>query len=201
MLSKVQVLRPGDTEFLPGEPVDRLRLRKINEALVAEGKQPATAVDVLLGVTKASLSTDSFLSAASFQHTIKVLAGAAIEGKEDHLYGLKENVIIGKLIPAGTGLAKRKELARRKAAGLMMPLEMMSAEALADDRTSTLAAMAGDGHGLRDELADDVVDVEAEGQDDEEENEPVEDDESSEVSLDQVREEEDADDDEEGDQE
>jgi DNA-directed RNA polymerase subunit beta' len=83
--------------------VDRLRLQKMNEELVAEGKQPAAAVPVLLGVTKASLSTESFLSAASFQHTIKVLAGAAIEGKEDHLYGLKENVIIGKLIPAGTG--------------------------------------------------------------------------------------------------
>ena len=77
--------------------------RKLNDGLIAEGKQPASAVPVLLGVTKASLSTDSFLSAASFQHTIKVLAGAAIEGREDPLYGLKENVIIGKLIPAGTG--------------------------------------------------------------------------------------------------
>ena len=103
MLSKVQITRPGDTNLLPGEYVDRLRLNKVNEELVAEGKQPAAAAPVLLGVTKASLSTDSFLSAASFQHTIKVLAGAAIEGKEDRLYGLKENVIIGKLIPAGTG--------------------------------------------------------------------------------------------------
>jgi len=74
-----------------------------NEALIAEGKEPAAGVPILLGVTKAALSTDSFLSASSFQHTIKVLAGAAIEGKEDRLYGLKENVIIGKLIPAGTG--------------------------------------------------------------------------------------------------
>jgi DNA-directed RNA polymerase subunit beta' len=103
MLSKVQITRTGDTGLLPGEFIDRLKLGKINEALIAEGKQPASAVPVLLGVTKASLSTDSFLSAASFQHTIKVLAGAAIEGKEDPLYGLKENVIIGKLIPAGTG--------------------------------------------------------------------------------------------------
>ncbi len=103
MLSKVQITRPGDTNLLPGEYVDRLRLQKTNEELVANGKQPAAAAPVLLGVTKASLSTDSFLSAASFQHTIKVLAGAAIEGKEDRLYGLKENVIIGKLIPAGTG--------------------------------------------------------------------------------------------------
>jgi DNA-directed RNA polymerase subunit beta' len=99
----VQITRPGDTNLLPGELIDRLRLQKMNEELLAEGKSPAAAVPVLLGVTKASLSTDSFLSAASFQHTIKVLAGAAIEGKEDPLYGLKENVIIGKLIPAGTG--------------------------------------------------------------------------------------------------
>src|SRR3989338_2622825 len=103
MLSRVQVTRPGDTDLLPGELIDRLRLQKMNEELVADGKQPAAAVPVLLGVTKASLATDSFLSAASFQHTIKVLAGAAIEGKEDPLIGLKENVIIGKLIPAGTG--------------------------------------------------------------------------------------------------
>ncbi len=103
MLSKVQVTRPGDTKFLPGDPVDRLELRRMNEALLAEGKQPAKFSEVLLGVTKASLSTDSFLSASSFQHTIKVLAGAAIGSTTDPLFGLKENVIIGKLIPAGTG--------------------------------------------------------------------------------------------------
>jgi DNA-directed RNA polymerase subunit beta' len=103
MLSKVQVTRPGDTKYLPGDAVDRLEIRKINEALLAEGKQAARSQEVLLGVTKASLSTDSFLSASSFQHTIKVLAGAAIGSTTDPLYGLKENVIIGKLIPAGTG--------------------------------------------------------------------------------------------------
>jgi DNA-directed RNA polymerase subunit beta' len=103
MLSKVQVTRPGDTKFLPGDPVDRLELRKLNEGLLAEGKSPAKFSEVLLGVTKASLSTDSFLSASSFQHTIKVLAGAAIGSTTDPLFGLKENVIIGKLIPAGTG--------------------------------------------------------------------------------------------------
>ena len=106
MMSKVQVTRPGDTKFLPGDPVDRLELRKINEQLLAEGKQPAKFSEVLLGVTKASLSTDSFLSASSFQHTIKVLAGAAIGSTTDPLYGLKENVIIGKLIPAGTGFTQ-----------------------------------------------------------------------------------------------
>jgi DNA-directed RNA polymerase subunit beta' len=103
MLSKVQVTRPGDTKYLPGDAVDRLEIRKTNEALIAEGKQPARTQEVLLGVTKASLSTDSFLSASSFQHTIKVLASAAIGSTTDPLYGLKENVIIGKLIPAGTG--------------------------------------------------------------------------------------------------
>jgi DNA-directed RNA polymerase subunit beta' len=111
MLSKVQIVRPGDTELLPGELIDRAALQQLNENLAAEGKATATAVPVLLGVTKASLSTDSFLSASSFQHTIKVLAGAAIEGKEDRLIGLKENVIIGKLIPAGTGFGVSVPLA------------------------------------------------------------------------------------------
>ncbi len=103
MLSKVQITRSGDSMLLPGELIDRLKLLNSNESLIAEGKEPAAGAPVLLGITKAALSTDSFLSAASFQHTIKVLAGAAIEGKMDNLYGLKENVIIGKLIPAGTG--------------------------------------------------------------------------------------------------
>ena len=103
MMCRVQIVSSGDTELLPGELVDRLVLQDINDKLLAEGKRAATAVPVLLGVTKAALSTDSFLSASSFQHTIKVLAGAAIEGKRDDLLGLKENVIIGKLIPAGTG--------------------------------------------------------------------------------------------------
>ncbi len=103
MLGKVQVIRPGDSPFLPLDYVDRLEMRRINEQLAAEGKSPARFSEVLLGVTRASLSTDSFLSAASFQHTIKVMAGAAIASTEDPLFGLKENVIIGKLIPAGTG--------------------------------------------------------------------------------------------------
>ncbi|MEW6503074.1 MAG: DNA-directed RNA polymerase subunit beta' [Chloroflexota bacterium] len=103
MMGRVQVIRPGDTHYLPMDIVDRLELRRVNEQMIREGKQPARFAEILLGVTKASLSTDSFLSASSFQHTIKVLAGAAIAGAEDPLYGLKENVIIGKLIPAGTG--------------------------------------------------------------------------------------------------
>ncbi|HET7378312.1 MAG TPA: DNA-directed RNA polymerase subunit beta', partial [Anaerolineae bacterium] len=103
MMNRVQIVSSGDGDRLPGELVDRLVLQDMNEQLIAEGKRGATAVPVLLGVTKAALSTESFLSASSFQHTIKVLAGAAIEGKTDFLLGLKETVIIGKLIPAGTG--------------------------------------------------------------------------------------------------
>ncbi len=103
MLSKVQITHPHDSDYLPGDVFDRLDVQRGNEALLEEGKQPARFVNVLLGITKASLNTDSFLSAASFQHTIKVLAKAAIGSEEDPLYGLKENVIIGKLIPAGSG--------------------------------------------------------------------------------------------------
>ena len=106
MMSRVQVTRPGDTNHLPGDLIDYLVLKRENERLLAEGKRPAKFLEVLLGITKASLSTDSFLSASSFQHTIKVLAGAAIAAAEDPLYGLKENVIIGKLIPAGTGFER-----------------------------------------------------------------------------------------------
>jgi DNA-directed RNA polymerase subunit beta' len=103
MLSKVQITHPHDSGYLPGDVLDRLDVQRVNETLLEEGKQPARFVNVLLGITKASLNTDSFLSAASFQHTIKVLAKAAIGSDEDPLYGLKENVIIGKLIPAGSG--------------------------------------------------------------------------------------------------
>jgi DNA-directed RNA polymerase subunit beta' len=103
MLSRVQITKSGDSELLPGELCDRLMLIHMNAGMIANGGEPAAGVPILLGVTKAALTTDSFLSAASFQHTIRVLAGAAIEGKIDRLYGLKENVIIGKLIPAGRG--------------------------------------------------------------------------------------------------
>jgi len=106
MMSKAQVTRPGDTNYLPGDLVDILDLKQANERLLADGRRPARFIEVLLGITKASLSTDSFLSASSFQHTIKVLAGAAIASSKDPLYGLKENVIIGKLIPAGTGFVR-----------------------------------------------------------------------------------------------
>ncbi len=108
MFRRVRVKSTGDTDFLPGQLVDRLAFEDVNEKIIEAGGIPATAQPILLGVTKASLSTDSFLSASSFQHTISVLSQAAIEGKRDDLYGLKENVIIGKLIPAGTGFRERK---------------------------------------------------------------------------------------------
>jgi len=114
MLRKVQVDSPGDTELLPGELVDRVKYEEINARVLAEGGEPATAQPVLLGVTKAALHTDSFLAAASFQETSRVLTEAAITGAKDRLLGLKENVIIGKLIPAGTGFKQRLERLRQK---------------------------------------------------------------------------------------
>ena len=110
MMKKVRVEQKGDTDLLPGVLVDRHEFRHINEAALAEGKEPATGQEIILGITKASLSTDSFLSAASFQETTKVLTDAALEGKVDHLHGLKENVIIGKLIPAATGLKRYRRI-------------------------------------------------------------------------------------------
>ena len=103
MLRKVQVIDPGDTRFLPGEQVERARLLEENEQIEAQGEKPATYERMRLGITKASLSTESCISAASFQETTRVLTEAAINGKRDMLRGLKENVIVGRLIPAGTG--------------------------------------------------------------------------------------------------
>ena len=114
MLSKVKVEDPGDTDLLPGGYEDVLTFEKCNEEAIANGLRPATAKRVLLGITKASLATESFLSAASFQETTRVLTEAAIKGKEDHLIGLKENVILGKLIPAGTGMKKYRNIAVEK---------------------------------------------------------------------------------------
>jgi DNA-directed RNA polymerase subunit beta' len=110
MLRKVTVVDHADTDLLPGELVDFKRYQAINRATVAEGKRPASGRPELMGITKASLATESWLSAASFQETTRVLTQAAMEGKSDPLVGLKENVIIGKLIPAGTGLAKYRNV-------------------------------------------------------------------------------------------
>jgi DNA-directed RNA polymerase subunit beta' len=108
MLRRVQISDNGDTRFIPGEQVERSDMLDENDRMIAEDKSPATYENVLLGITKASLSTDSFISAASFQETTRVLTEAAIMGKRDDLRGLKENVIVGRLIPAGTGLAFHK---------------------------------------------------------------------------------------------
>ena len=106
MLKKIRIEESGDSDVLPGVSMDVLDFNEMNEQLIAEGKRPAEGKQVMLGITKASLATDSFLSAASFQETTKVLTEAAINGKVDHLIGLKENVIIGKPIPAGTGMKR-----------------------------------------------------------------------------------------------
>ena len=110
MLQKIRIEEAGDTEFLPGTQVDILDFEDTNEKMIEEGKEPAEGKQVMLGITKASLATNSFLSAASFQETTKVLTEAAIKGKVDPLIGMKENVIIGKLIPAGTGMKRYRNV-------------------------------------------------------------------------------------------
>jgi DNA-directed RNA polymerase subunit beta' len=110
MLRRVKVLDPGDSSFITDEQVERYRFQEENERVVARGGRPAIAKPVLLGITKASLSTQSFISAASFQETTRVLTEASMAGKTDYLRGLKENVIMGRLIPAGTGLLLYRKL-------------------------------------------------------------------------------------------
>jgi DNA-directed RNA polymerase subunit beta' len=110
MLRRVRITDPGDTDFLIGEQVEKPIFEDVNAKLEAEGKRPAVAEPLLLGITKASLSTHSFISAASFQETTKVLTDAASAGKVDHLEGLKENVIMGRLIPAGGGMKRYRDI-------------------------------------------------------------------------------------------
>jgi DNA-directed RNA polymerase subunit beta' len=114
MLRKVEIIEPGDTNLLKGEQIDKARLLEENEKMEKEGKLPARFEPILLGITKASLATESFISAASFQETTRVLTEAAVTGKRDELRGLKENVIVGRLIPAGTGLAYHSERRRKR---------------------------------------------------------------------------------------
>src|SRR5690606_16761247 len=118
MLRKVEVVEPGDAPLLRGEQLDWSRALEINERLEKEGKKPATLEPILLGITKASLATESFISAASFQETTRVLTEAAVRGLRDDLRGLKENVIVGRLIPAGTGFAYHARRRRREDTGL-----------------------------------------------------------------------------------
>ena len=146
MLRKVSILHPGDSDYLQEERIDRFELNQVNEAILTQGGEPATAMPVLLGITKASLETDSFLSAASFQETTRVLTEAAINGKVDHLRGLKENVIIGKLIPAGSGFGAQ-------------PVEMLSAL----DEATIAAMSAGEREALEAASAEDLQELMAQG--------------------------------------
>src|SRR5690606_33142190 len=116
MLQKVEVDDVGETDLIQGDQLDKVELEEINAKAIAEGKKPATAHPVLLGITKASLQTRSFISAASFQETTRVLTEAAVNGKSDTLDGLKENVIVGRLIPAGTGavMNRLREIAAKR---------------------------------------------------------------------------------------
>jgi DNA-directed RNA polymerase subunit beta' len=140
MLRRVQVLDAGDTRFIPGEQVERSDLLDENDRVVADDKKPATYEHMLLGITKASLSTDSFISAASFQETTRVLTEAAIMGKRDELRGLKENVIVGRLIPAGTGLAYHNARKKQKAGGDAAALLGLPEEAAPPTEVSADAA-------------------------------------------------------------
>ncbi len=128
MLRRVRVVDPGDTDFLIGEQVEKWVFEEKNDQAVAQGKRPATGEPLLLGITKASLTTESWISAASFQETTKVLADAAVQGKIDHLYGLKENVIMGRLIPAGTGLEEYRNLNIKLDKEAELPLHPSEAE-------------------------------------------------------------------------
>ncbi len=189
MLSKVVVTESGDTDMLPGDLIESPIFQEKNEEVILEGGQPAQAEPVLLGITKASLNTESFLSASSFQHTIKVLAGAAIAGKEDRLVGLKENVIIGKLIPAGTGFRVGEEELEALPEGVFFesdPAAMrLTSSALIDDDTddeilAAIAAAAADASRLTlvsdfedGEEVEDGWEDDAEWEDDDEEDEEV----------------------------
>ena len=160
MLKKIRIEERGDTEFLPGTMVDVLEFNDVNEQMVAEGKEPATGEQIMLGITKASLATDSFLSAASFQETTKVLTEAAIKGKVDHLIGLKENVIIGKLIPAGTGMRKYRDVKLDTGLGMDMDDEISFDDFDMDDDTESEAPAETAETVESEENADETVTVE-----------------------------------------
>ena len=149
MLRRVQVVDAGDAAYITGEQVERSELLDENDRVVAAGKIPATYENVLLGITKASLSTDSFISAASFQETTRVLTEAAIMGKKDGLRGLKENVIVGRLIPAGTGLAfhrarKEKETWEAEERSALLRAEQTARSAQAEMTEEARTAEGGE---------------------------------------------------------
>jgi DNA-directed RNA polymerase subunit beta' len=121
MLRKVEITEPGDTRYLAGEQIEKERLFEENDKMLSEGKKPSTYQQLLLGITKASLATESFISAASFQETTRVLTEASVTGKRDELRGLKENVIVGRLIPAGTGFTYHNDRRRKQRQGADAP--------------------------------------------------------------------------------
>jgi DNA-directed RNA polymerase subunit beta' len=172
MLRKVMIDDPGDTDMLPGELIDRYAFNQLNDEMITQGGEPATAQEVLLGITKASLATDSFLSAASFQETTRVLTEAAINGKVDHLRGLKENVIIGKLIPAGTGFAGRRDGALKLATHEENAIAAISSEPLREveptsiEQVEELLSDARTATAVLEDAADDVDDPENASDDD-----------------------------------
>ena len=171
MLKKIRVENNGDTDLLPGTMVDNLEFEDINAEMIAQGKEPAEGKQVMLGITKASLATNSFLSAASFQETTKVLTEAAIKGKVDPLIGLKENVIIGKLIPAGTGMRKYRDV--NLDTGMEEEEDESDIEELENlDDVSDLAAMDGVDEEAVEDMAAEAADEIAE--DNSEEAEEIE---------------------------
>ena len=139
MLSKLKINDPGDTDLLPGGQYSKVEIEEANEAVVAEGGRPAEAEHILLGITKASLATNSFLSAASFQETTRVLTDAAIKGKNDTLQGLKENVIIGKLIPAGTGMKRYQNVELDSNERVRKEIEEEAAERAKEEAASDIS--------------------------------------------------------------
>jgi DNA-directed RNA polymerase subunit beta' len=170
MMKKVRIEAKGSTTLLPGALEDRHRLKKINKQVKDEGGTPARAEETILGITKASLATESFLSAASFQETTKVLTDAALEGKRDRLVGLKENVIIGKLIPAATGLKHYRSLeiepvepAQRPDEDLLDEDDLAAELGLSDEGEVT--ELEGFGPSFADELEELATEIEAGGGD------------------------------------
>ena len=142
MLRNVSVVESGDTELLPGTVIDKFKFRSINQETLKQGKKPATADPLLLGITKASLHSESFISAASFQETTKVLTEAALSGKTDNLLGLKENVILGHLVPAGTGFKAYHDKAVKKLGEPVEVIEGPAPEGPSTVKEDTLAALA-----------------------------------------------------------
>jgi len=160
MLKKIRIENSGDTDFLSGTLVDVLEFEDKNEEIIAEGKEPAQGEAIMLGITKASLATSSFMSAASFQETTKVLTEAAIKGKVDPLTGLKENVIIGKLIPAGTGMKRYRSVELDTDGRIDYLKDELKKKKEEEERQRLLAEAEAEAKALEEELAEDVEDLE-----------------------------------------